>query len=75
MEISPYKFNKPGGDPKPDFVHVVSVQATCIKNSNIERLFSSLRHHAQIHIEVDITIEPILMKIFANYTQLKSMKY
>lgn len=24
MEISPYKFNKPGGDPKPDYVHVVS---------------------------------------------------
>lgn len=24
MEISPYKFNQPGGDPKPDFVHVVS---------------------------------------------------
>lgn len=22
MEISPYKFNQPGGDPKPDFVHV-----------------------------------------------------
>uniref|UniRef100_A0AAG5DLF6 Alanine--glyoxylate aminotransferase 2-like n=1 Tax=Anopheles atroparvus TaxID=41427 RepID=A0AAG5DLF6_ANOAO len=22
MDISPYKFNQPGGDPKPDFVHV-----------------------------------------------------
>lgn len=22
MEISPYKFNQPGGDPKPDYVHV-----------------------------------------------------
>lgn len=27
MEISPYKFNQPGGDPKPDFVHVVSIEA------------------------------------------------
>lgn len=25
MEISPYKFNLPGGDPKPDHVHVVSI--------------------------------------------------
>lgn len=25
MEISPYKFNLPGGDPKPDYVHVVSI--------------------------------------------------
>ena len=24
MEISPYKFNQPGADPKPDYVHVVS---------------------------------------------------
>lgn len=24
MEISPYKFNLPGADPKPDYVHVVS---------------------------------------------------
>jgi len=28
MEISPYKFNKPGGDPKPDFVHVASCPDT-----------------------------------------------
>uniref|UniRef100_A0A8D8KFC9 Alanine--glyoxylate aminotransferase 2-like n=1 Tax=Culex pipiens TaxID=7175 RepID=A0A8D8KFC9_CULPI len=27
MDISPYKFNQPGGDPKPDFVHVVSIEA------------------------------------------------
>lgn len=25
MEISPYKFNLPGGDAKPDFVHVASI--------------------------------------------------
>jgi ethanolamine-phosphate phospho-lyase len=24
MEISPYKFNQPGGEPKPDFVHVAA---------------------------------------------------
>lgn len=28
MEISPYKFNQPGGDPKPDHVHVVSCPDT-----------------------------------------------
>lgn len=26
MEISPYKFNQPGADPKPDYVHVVSTK-------------------------------------------------
>lgn len=25
MEISPYKFNLPGADPKPDYVHIVSI--------------------------------------------------
>jgi ethanolamine-phosphate phospho-lyase len=24
MEISPYKFNQPGGEPKPNFVHVAA---------------------------------------------------
>lgn len=28
MEISPYKFNQPGGDPKPDHVHVVACPDT-----------------------------------------------
>lgn len=27
MEISPYKFNLPGAEPKPDYVHVVSFDA------------------------------------------------
>lgn len=39
MEISPYKFNLPGADPKPDFIHVVSLiyfiyVHNSIKNSN-----------------------------------------
>lgn len=28
MDISPYKFNQPGGDPKPDHVHVVACPDT-----------------------------------------------
>lgn len=28
MEVSPYKFNQPGGDPKPDYVHVAECPDT-----------------------------------------------
>lgn len=33
MEISPYKFNLPGADPKPDYVHVVSIITNELKFS------------------------------------------
>lgn len=39
MEISPYKFNLPGADPKPDYVHVVSV------NKKINELLEFQGHH------------------------------
>lgn len=28
MDISPYKFNQPGGEPQPDYVHVASCPDT-----------------------------------------------
>lgn len=73
MEISPYKFNLPGGDPKPDYVHVVSISLwTNLKHlrwldnilkNKIEFLIN--RHHVPIHIvenSIGSTHQPMISK-------------
>lgn len=54
MEISPYKFNLPGADPKPDYVHVVSNYSYFLdyswnKSTNLD-FYIDWRHRAQTRI-------------------------
>lgn len=82
MEISPYKFNLPGADPKPDYVHVVSTlyrvlvlnnnYDECVKNAKVIILLH-FQHHFSLQASSPDTYRGKFNQYNSSPDQLKNL--